>query len=167
MSEPRRLKGVLSSSQLHCVVLLSKHFYAFALNHRSVFADCFFTQPFIFFFLFLFFPSSSSSSSVFPPAGTPSSLFLASPLWHLWGWLWMVVLSLKSHVSSDWLPSEWGAMKCQRRVWMDGWLRVRGVVRESFTASPKRARLHWLVTGRPMKMEFSWWSLMRHHLSPW
>lgn len=45
----------------------------------------------------------------------------------------MVVPSLKSHVSSELLPSEWVAMKCQMRVQMDGWLRVRGLERQSFT----------------------------------
>ncbi len=45
----------------------------------------------------------------------------------------MVVPSLKSHVLSELLPSEWLAMKCQMRVQMDGWWRVRGLERQSFT----------------------------------
>lgn len=67
----------------------------------------------------------------------------------------MVVPSLKSHVSSELLPSEWLAMKCQMRVQMEGWLRVRGMERQSFTLlDPKELKLHWPVTGFPMKMEF-------------
>lgn len=45
----------------------------------------------------------------------------------------MVVPSLKSNVSSELLPSEWLAMKCQMRAQVDEWLRVRGLERQSFT----------------------------------
>lgn len=67
-----------------------------------------------------------------PTCCSSTSLFLAYLRWHLWGWLWTVVPSLKSHVSSELLPSEWVAMKCQMRAQMDGWLRVRGLERQSF-----------------------------------
>lgn len=123
MSEARRLKGVFSSSQLHCVVLLSKHFYALALNHRSVFADSVFLLNLL---------SSFSSSSFFPLPLLHhlSSHLLAPPPLYFWlpcagicvgdyGWLCCPWRAMCHQIDFHLSEAPWNVSAEYR--WMDGW----------------------------------------------
>lgn len=83
------------------------------LNHRSVFADSFFTQPFLLFV---------SSSSVFPPAGAPPLYFWlprADICGGGYGWLCYLWRAMCHQIDFHLSERPWNVSGEYR--WMDGW----------------------------------------------